>query len=131
MAFLGAVLICREGKRGEGTPTKVLERLGQGPGKRGHCFQKRLRESGTGPYKGPYRKDNWIGKKKGGKVWLVVARDHVWQKTDVTDSRHSLYSILPCPSHETSSEIPYAHKKEQSDIQSGIEQSQWQTRGQL
>lgn len=32
MAFLGAVLVCREGKRGEGTPTKVLERLGQGPG---------------------------------------------------------------------------------------------------
>lgn len=74
------------GMNGEGTRTKVFERLCQGPGLRSEYFQKRLRESGT---PSSYRKE-----KKGGKVWLVVTRDHVWQRADVIDAKHSLYSIL-------------------------------------
>ena len=38
-------------------------------------------ETTSGKWKpSPYRKkESWIGKeRKGGKVWLVVTRDHVW-----------------------------------------------------
>ena len=49
----------------------------KGPGQRGQ----RVSRNKFGKWKAsPYRKkESWIGKeRKGGKVWLVVTRDHVW-----------------------------------------------------
>jgi hypothetical protein len=55
------------------------------------------------------------GRKSRVGVWLVVSRDHVWQTLFKT-LKH-----LPLPlSHETSSEIPYACKIEQSDLQTAV-----------